>query len=126
MMSLTLSSACMITSYFQVNQEILAQAPNIDKQGLDLNVQVLNSGSADLIGSLHVMSATTGVVKNANDITFPAGQTLIKIFEFNQNEIPEGSNFSVEAVYGDDLSKIIHGINNQSKNGPEFISITIP
>lgn len=121
-----LSLSSMITLHSHVGHKVLAQELNTNTKLLNVNIQVLNSGGIDLIGSLHVMSATTGTVKNANDITFPAGQTIIKIFEFSRSEIPEGSNFSVEVVYGDDFSKIVHGNNNQSNSDAEFISINIP
>ena len=69
------------------------------------------------------MSATTNTIKNASDIIFPAGQTIIKIFEFNPSEIPDGTDYRVEVIYGNDYYKRSYGLNNQSNNGPAFISI---
>ncbi len=91
-----LSSLILLHSH--VGHKALAQDLDTGAKPLNVNVQVLNSGSTDLTGSIHVMSTTTDTIKNANGITFPAGQTIIKIFEFNRSEIPQGSNFSVEVV----------------------------
>lgn len=119
-----LSSLILLHSH--VGHKALAQDLDTGAKPLNVNVQVLNSGSTDLTGSLHVMSTTTDTIKNANGITFPAGQTIIKIFEFNRSEIPQGSNFSVEAVYGDDFSKMAHVANKQSNSSTEFISMNSP
>jgi len=104
----------------------LAQGLTTNSTGLlNLNVQVSNTGNAELIGSIHVISDITGVSKNANGIIFPSGQTVIKTFDFNQTEIPNGADFNVEIVYGDDFSKIAHGVNNQT-DMPVFFNIKIP
>lgn len=64
---------------------------NPNPEPLKVNVQVLNTGNTNLIGSIHVISDITGATKNSNGITFPAGQTIIKPFEFNLSEIPKGT-----------------------------------
>ena len=116
----------LIASNVRINQDVLAQGLTTNSTGLlNLNVQVSNTGNAELIGSIHVMSDITGVSKNANGIIFPSGQTVIKTFDFNQTEIPNGADFNVEIVYGDDFSKIAHGVNNQT-DMPVFFNIKIP
>ena len=71
------------------------------------------------------MSDLTGISKNANGITFPSGQTVIKTFDFNQNEIPAGTKYNVEVIYGDDYSKMAYGVNNQTDK-LVFFNIEIP
>ena len=116
----------LIASNVPTNHEVLAQGLNTNSSGLlNVNIQVLNTGGAELIGSIHVMSDMTGVSKNANGITFPSGQTVIKTFNFNQNEIPNGTDFNVEVIYGDDYSKRAYGINNQTDK-PVFFNVKIP
>ncbi|HET6590240.1 MAG TPA: hypothetical protein VFG45_08760 [Candidatus Nitrosocosmicus sp.] len=105
----------------------LAQSSNATKASFfHINVQVSNNANTNLVGSIHVMSASTGAVKNANDITFPAGQTVIKIFEFSQSEIPKGTEFIVEVVYSDDYSIRAYGVNNHYENVPQFFNMNIP
>ncbi|MGD9533474.1 MAG: hypothetical protein AB7V56_06880 [Candidatus Nitrosocosmicus sp.] len=43
--------------------------------------------------------------RTQNGFTFPAGQTIIKPFEFNLGEIPKGINYYVEVVYSNGYSK---------------------
>lgn len=76
-------------------------------------------------GSIHVISDETGVAKDSNGISFPPGQTIIHLFEFSLEEIPVGTGFSVEVVYGDNYSKRIHDVVSQI-NQPEIIDIVIP
>lgn len=115
-----------IVSNVQINEKVLAQGLNANNTRIvNVDVQVLNSGESELIGSIHVMSDLTGVSKNANGITFPSGQTVIKTFDFNHNEIPFGTRYNVEVVYGDDYSKITYGVNNQT-DSPVFFNFNIP
>ena len=92
---------------------------------LKINVQVTNNGYNSETGSMHVVSDETGVVKNSNGVSFPPGQTVIQLFEFNLEQIPVGTGFSVEVVYGDDHSKRVHDVVSQV-NEPEIIDIVIP
>ena len=125
-LSMLFSYSGLIVSNVTIHQEVFAQGLNTNSSGLlNVNVQVLNTGDVELIGSIHVMSDITGVSKNANGITFPSGQTVIKIFDFNQNEIPEGTDFNVEVIYGDDYSKRAYGVNNQTDK-PVFFNVKIP
>jgi len=96
-----------------------------DANSLQINTLVSNNGSNNLIGSIHVISSATGVTKNINDMTFPAGQTVNKTFKFHLNEIPIGTGFSIEVVYGDDFSKRMYGVNDP-KNAAETFTINIP
>jgi hypothetical protein len=116
----------LIASNVPINQDVLAQGLNTHNTGpLNVNVQVSNTGNAELIGSIHVISDITGVSKNANGIIFASGQAVIQPFDFNQTDIPNGADFNVELVYGDDFSKIAHGVNNQT-DMPVFFNIKIP
>jgi len=125
-LSMLFSFSGLIASNVPINQEVLAQGLNTNSSGLlNVNIQVSNTGGAELIGSIHVMSDITGVSKNANGITFPSGQTVIKTFDFNQTEIPNGTDFNVEVIYGDDYSKRAYGVNNQTDK-PVFFNVKIP
>ncbi|HYF99464.1 MAG TPA: hypothetical protein VD815_05195 [Candidatus Saccharimonadales bacterium] len=106
-------------------KEALGQHTVMDNEPLRINVQVTNSGDISEIGSIHIVADETGISKNSNDVSFASGQTIIQLFEFSLNEIPTGTGFSVEVVYGDDHSKRIHGINSQTSE-PEIIDIVIP
>ena len=108
---------------FHSSQEVLAQSSKDNSVLIKINVQVSNNGSTNLIGLIHIMSATANTIKNASDIIFPAVQTIIKIFEFNPSEISDGTDFRVEMIYGNDYYKRSSGLHNQSNNGPAFISI---
>lgn len=114
--------AVMIGSLF--DKHVLAQTTMTDNEPTRINVQVTNNGHNDEIGSIHVISDETGLVKNSNDISFPAGQTVIQLFEFGADEIPQGTGFSVEVIYGDDDTKRVHGTNSQSSQ-PEIIDVVI-
>ncbi|MGD9673388.1 MAG: hypothetical protein AB7U98_07910 [Candidatus Nitrosocosmicus sp.] len=111
-----------------ISREALVQASSNTTtkiEPLNVTVYVLNNGSTNFIGSIHVISDKTGVSMNANAITFLAGQTVMKVFQINQNEIPIGTGFSVEVVYGDDYSKRVYGVNDAT-NKPELFKIIIP
>jgi hypothetical protein len=105
-----------------------AQGPKTSTDAIpyQVNVAVTNNGNTNLLGSIHVISSSTGAVKNANGITFPAGQTVTQIFKINQSEIPKGTEFAVEVVYGDDYSIRAYGVNNQADNIPELFNMNIP
>lgn len=121
-----LSFSCFTHLNIFNSQEVSAKiSSTANPEILKVNVQVSNSDSTNLIGSIHVISDITGTSMNENGITFPAGQTLIKTFEFNQTEIPIGTGFSVEVVYGEDYSKRVYGVNDPVKQ-INFFSINIP
>jgi hypothetical protein len=82
----------------KLNLQLLLQSSDISIGILNVKVQVTNSGSAILVGSIHITSTATNSIKNANNMTFPAGQTIIKVFEFSQNQIPAGTSFRVEVI----------------------------
>lgn len=126
-LTLLLTISWSVITSLSVIESALAQRSNTTTADLfHVNVRVSNNANTNLIGSIHVMSSSTGASENANDITFPAGQTVIKIFRFNQSEIPKGTEFSVEVVYGDGHSIRAYGVNNNSDNVPLFFSMNIP
>lgn len=128
-LALVLSFFCLATLALDlISREALVQASSNTTtiiEPLNVTVYVLNNGSTNFIGSIHVISDETGVSMNANAITFLAGQTVMKVFQINQNEIPIGTGFSVEVVYGDDYSKRVYGVNDAT-NEPELFKIIIP
>ena len=106
------------------NELVLGQNTVTDNGSTRINVQVTNNGHNTEIGSIHIIADETGMVKNSNDISFPPGQTIIQLFEFGADEIPHGTGFSVEVIYGDDESKRVDGISSQSSQ-PDIINIGI-
>jgi hypothetical protein len=128
-LALVLSFFCLATLALDlISREALVQASSNTTtiiEPLNVTVYVLNNGSTNFIGSIHVISDKTGASMNANAITFLAGQTVMKVFQINQNEIPIGTGFSVEVVYGDDYSKRVYGVNDAT-NEPELFKIIIP
>ncbi|HYF99905.1 MAG TPA: hypothetical protein VD815_07420 [Candidatus Saccharimonadales bacterium] len=65
------------------DREAVGQNTSMAVGPLKINVQVTNNGYNSETGSMHVVSDETGVVKNSNGISFPPGQTVIQLFEFN-------------------------------------------
>lgn len=129
-LALLLSFFCLATLALDlISREALVQgssnATTTIIEPLNVTVHVLNNGSTNFIGSIHVISDKTGASMNANAITFLAGQTVMKVFQITQNEIPIGTGFSVEVVYGDDYSKRVYGVNDAT-NEPELFKIIIP
>ena len=123
-----LTISCFVIPSISTIRVASAQGPKTitDPEPYQVNVAVTNNGNNNLIGSIHVISSSTGAVKNANGITFPAGQTVTHVFKINQSEIPKGTEFAVEVVYGDDYSIRAYGVNNQADNVPEFFNMNIP
>ena len=116
----------MVIAMFSVDSKVaFGQNNEISNEPLRINVQVTNSGGNNEVGSIHIIADETGIVKDSNDISFPSGQTVIKLFEFSLKDIPVGTGFSVEVIYGDDYSKRIHGVSSQT-NEPEIIDVVIP
>jgi hypothetical protein len=107
------------------DREAVGQSTATAVGPLKINVQVTNNGYISETGSIHVISDETGVVKDSNGISFHPGQTVIQSFDFNLEEIPIGTGFSVEVIYGDDYSKRVNDIISQA-NQPEIIDIVIP
>lgn len=105
--------------------KILGQSTATDNGSTKINVQVTNNGKSNEVGSIHIISDETGVIKNSNDISFASGETVIQLFDFGASEIPYGTGFSVEVIYGDDDSKRVHGVASQGSQ-PEIVSISIP
>ncbi|MDR4489495.1 MAG: hypothetical protein R2685_01150 [Candidatus Nitrosocosmicus sp.] len=103
----------------------LGQNDMSENESTKINVQVTNNGKSNEVGSIHIISDETGIIKNSNDISFASGETVIQLFDFSANEIPSGTGFSVEVIYGDDDSKRFHGVASQD-NQPEIVDIVIP
>ena len=119
-----LQNFVLMTTINPMNIKLQAQVSKNDNGLLRINVQVTNNGNKNLIGSIHVISHNTDVISNSNNITFPAGQTITKIFEANSEMIPSGAGFSVEVKYGDDHSIIAYSSNNQNHQ-PKFFNMNI-
>ncbi|MDN5846460.1 MAG: hypothetical protein L0H53_09325 [Candidatus Nitrosocosmicus sp.] len=109
---------------FLNQKKVLAQDSSV-YDGLKLNIQVTNNRGISDIGSIHVMADGTGISRDSNGVSFPAGQTVIQMFEFSSEEIPLGASFTTEVIYGDDHSKRVYGVNSQTSH-PEIISISVP
>jgi len=108
------------------NQElVLVQASSSGNQLLKVNVQVTNNAEVNEIGSVHVIADGTGISKDLNNISFPASETVTHVFEFDSEDIPVGTGFSIEVVYGDDVHKRAYGVNSES-SVPENLDIVIP
>ena len=115
----------LMTAINPMSSKLQAQVSKNDKGLLRINIHVTNNGNKNLIGSIHVISHNTDVNRNSNNITFPAGQTIAKIFELNSDIIPSGAGFSVEVEYGDDHSIIAYSANNQNHQ-PKYFHMNIP
>lgn len=105
--------------------KILGQCTATDNGSTKINVQVTNNGKSTEVGSIHIISDETWVIKNSNDISCASGETVIQLFDFGASEISYGTGFSVEVIYGDDDSKRVHGVASQGSQ-PEIVSISIP
>ena len=114
----------LMTTINPMSNKLQAQVSKNDKGLLRINVHVTNNGYKNLIGSIHVISHNTDVIGNSNNITFPAGQTIGKIFEANSDMIPSGAGFSVEVDYGDDHSIAAYSANNQNHE-PKYFNMNI-
>jgi hypothetical protein len=110
----------LMTAINPMNNKLQAQVSKNDKGLLRINVHVTNNGNKNLIGSIHIISHNTDVNRNSNNITFPAGRTIAKIFELNSDIIPSGAGFSVKVEYGDDHSIIAYSANNQNYQSKYF------
>lgn len=110
----------LMTAIYPMSNKLQAQVSKNDEGLLHINVHVTNNGNNNLIGSIHVISHNTDVNSNSNNITFPAGQTIAKIFDLNSDLIPYGAGFSVKVEYGDDHSIIAYSANNQNNQSKYF------
>ena len=115
----------LMTAINPMSSKLQAQVSKNDKGLLRINIHVTNNGNKNLIGSIHVISHNTDVNRNSNNITFPAGRTITKIFEANSEMIPSGAGFSVEVEYGDNHSIIAYSANNQNHQ-PKYFHMNIP
>ena len=110
----------LMTAINPMSNNLQAQVSKNDKGLLRINVHVTNNGNKNLIGSIHVISHNTDVNRNSNNIMFPAGQTIAKIFELNSDTIPSGAGFSVKVEYGGDHSIIAYSANSQNHQSTYF------
>lgn len=88
-------------------------------------VSVTNNENIDEHGAIHVYVDGGSTSKWLNNVFFPSKQTVSHTFEFVSNDIPTGTGFTTEVIYGDDVFKRLSGINSAS-NAPETIHINIP
>ncbi len=87
-----------------------------------LNVKVTNNLATDESGGIYVGIGDSDISNSMHGITFPAGETVTKTFEFNSNDVPVGKGFSAEIVYGDDFDESADGVNGPV-NTPEVLQI---
>ncbi|MDN5868762.1 MAG: hypothetical protein L0H55_15365 [Candidatus Nitrosocosmicus sp.] len=80
-------------------------------------VEVTNQSPRDTYGGItvNVGNYPENIFKSANDIYFPAGQTVSKEFTFKSSDVPVGTGFEVNVDYGDDYSQYIFGENTPAK-----------
>ncbi|MDQ4073367.1 MAG: hypothetical protein M3162_03580 [Thermoproteota archaeon] len=90
-----------------------------------VNVQVTNRGTVDQYGTIHISVDGSSVSKTFTNVNFPAYETVSRMFEFNPGEVPVGTGFNVDVVYGEDIFKSVRGVNSPSST-PEPITIDIP
>ena len=90
-----------------------------------MHVQIINNADVNEIDSVHVIADGTGVSKDLTNISFPASKTVTHVFEFDSEDIPVGTGFSIEVVYGDDVHKRAYGVNSES-SVPKNLDIVIP
>lgn len=89
-----------------------------------INVKVTNNFASDESGGIYVRIDDSDVSKTKFGITFPAGETVTRTFEFNSKDVPVGKGFNVEVVYGDDYDEDEDGVNGPESE-PEEVHIFI-
>ncbi len=87
-----------------------------------VNVKVTNNFAFDESGGMYVRIDDTDISKTLFGITFPAGETVTKTFEFTSKDVPIGKGFNVEVVYGDDYDEDADGVNGP-ESAPEEVHI---
>lgn len=89
-------------------------------------VKVTNYGNTDEFGAINVDIDGNLAPQWQSGIKFPAHETVSHTFEFVSSDVPVGTGFTAEVVYGDDdTHKRDYGSNGPS-NAPETINIGIP
>ena len=88
-------------------------------------VQVQNTGNLDEHGAIHVAIDGLRNPQTLSGLSFPGLQTSSYTFEFSSDEVPVGTGFTAEVIYGDDDIKRTSGVNSAS-NSPESVTLIIP
>jgi len=88
-------------------------------------VEVTNHGDNDEHGAVNVDIDGAMAAQWQSGQIFPAHQTIPYTFTFSSNNVPVGTGFTAEVVYGDDSHRFAYGSNSPS-NAPETVSISIP
>lgn len=89
-------------------------------------VKVTNYGNTDEFGAINVDVDGNLAPQWQSGINFPAHETVSHTFEFISSDVPVGTGFTAEVVYGDDdTHKRDYGSNGPS-TAPETINIGIP
>lgn len=88
-------------------------------------VQVTNNGDRDEHGAVNVDIDGAMAAQWQSGQIFPAHQTIPYTFTFSSSNVPVGTGFTAEVVYGDDSHRFAYGRNGPS-NSPETVSISIP
>ena len=88
-------------------------------------VQVQNTGNLDEHGAIHVAIDGLRNPQTLSGLSFPGLETSSYTFEFSSAEVPVGTGFTAEVIYGDDDIKRASG-DNSASNTPESVTLTIP
>ncbi|KAA2279397.1 hypothetical protein [Candidatus Nitrosocosmicus sp. SS] len=88
-------------------------------------VQVTNNGDSDEYGAVNVDIDGAMAAQWQSGQLFPSHQTKSYTFTFSSSDVPVGTGFTAEVVYGDDSHRFAYGSNGPS-NSPETVSISIP
>lgn len=90
-----------------------------------LVVQVTNNSDRDEYGAVNVDIDGAMATQWQSGQIFQAHKTIPYTFTFSSTDVPVGTGFTAEVVYGDDSHKFAYGSNSPS-NAPETVSISIP
>jgi hypothetical protein len=88
-------------------------------------VQVQNTDNLDEQGAINVAIDGIRNPQTLSGLSFPGLQTSSYTFEFSSDEVPVGTGFTAEVIYGDDDIKRASGVNSDS-NTPESVTLIIP
>jgi hypothetical protein len=88
-------------------------------------VQVQNTDNLDEQGAINVAIDGIRNPQTLSGLSFPGLQSSSYTFEFSSDEVPVGTGFTAEVIYGDDDIKRASGVNSAS-NTPESVTLIIP
>jgi hypothetical protein len=106
-------------------QSPIEMASAQESQIFKVIVQITNNGEVDEYGAVNVDIDGAMTAQWQSGQIFPAHQTNPYTFTFSSSDVPVGTGFTAEVVYGDDSHRFAYGSNSPS-NAPETVSISIP